>query len=573
MELSQSNQAPVRAWRLRGQGRYAASVRVSDSPAQLPADQPPLAVGRGGFALRCLQTGAVVVVLIATLHRAYELDRFLIPKELVLNLTALLAGVAGLARLRRVKPQPVDFVLIPYLVVSGVSAVLATNVWLGFRAAAVSVAGALLFWLARALAREGRGAAVLNAVALAVTLATATALLQTYGVEPDLFSRNRAPGGTLGNRNFVGHIAAFGLPVLLFASLRARGALAHLIGGLGVAAATATLVLTRSRAAWVAAAAVLGIFVVAFVASRAIRTSRQIWLRSALLVMLTAGAVAAALLVPNALRWRSDNPYLDSVRGVASYDEGSGRGRLIQYERSMRMMLSRPLLGVGPGNWPVEYAEYAARRDPSLDPSEGGMTYNPWPSSDWVAFLSERGLLGGALIAAVLLMIAFRGLRRLRAAADPDEALRSAALVATIVGASVAGLFDAVLLLAAPALLVWSAIGALYPQQPLAPIADAAEPEGNRVGRVLYLTAIAGALLVSAAASVRSGAQVAAMELHSHAGRASLQLAARVDPANYRIHVALARNGSARARCAHATAAHRLFPNAASAAQLARRCD
>ena len=46
--------------------------------------------------------------------------------------------------------------------------------------------------------------------------------------------------------------------------------------------------------------------------------------------------------------------------------------------------------------------KYAARRDPSLDNSRGGMTANPWPSSDWVAYASERGPA-----AALLLLAAF----------------------------------------------------------------------------------------------------------------------------------------------------------------------
>src|SRR5678816_992254 len=42
-------------------------------------------------------------------------------------------------------------------------------------------------------------------------------------------------------------------------------------------------------------------------------------------------AVIGALTVPNALEWKSDSPYLDSVRGVVNYKEGSGAGRLVQY--------------------------------------------------------------------------------------------------------------------------------------------------------------------------------------------------------------------------------------------------
>src|SRR3954467_6081287 len=41
-----------------------------------------------------LQVGAIAVVFAASPTRAFDLDRFLAPKELVLHLTALLAGLS-----------------------------------------------------------------------------------------------------------------------------------------------------------------------------------------------------------------------------------------------------------------------------------------------------------------------------------------------------------------------------------------------------------------------------------------------------------------------------------------------
>ena len=516
--------------------------------------------------MRIVQIGALLVVLVATLHRTYELDRFLLPKELVLHVVAFLAALSALRLLRRVAFTRVDLLLMLYLVVSAVSAALATNEWLGFRALAVSASAVLLFEVARALRLAGHARAVLRGVAVAVGAAAITALLQTYGAEIELFARNRAPGGTLGNRNFIGHAAAFGLPVLLLSSLYARTLLGHLAGAAGVAVVSAALVLTRSRAAWVATAAVLVVYAAALLFLRQLRGDGRTWRRSLATAAIAAGGIAAALLVPNTLRWRSDNPYLDSVRGVAAYDEGSGRGRLIQYERSMRMTLTSPLVGVGPGNWPVEYPDHAARRDPSLDPSEPGTTYNPWPSSDWVAVLCERGFAGALLLVLAFASLALGGWRQARLAADRDDALVAVTLVATIAGASVAGAFDAVLLLGAPALLVWTAAGALW--HPAPPPADDAVPAPRPFPATVALLL----LVVSLAGALRSGAQVIAMELHSRNDLEALRVAATVDPANYRVRIRLAGSGSRRERCGHARAAVRLFPHAGAARSRAEGC-
>lgn len=483
---------------------------------------------REQLTLRILQVGAVAAVLAVSLHYAFELDRFLVPKELVLHLTAALAGITAV---RRVALGRVDRLLLLFLLLSGVSAIFATNRWLALRAVAVTASAILVFWAARAVGRP-----LVNALALAVVIAAATSLLQAYGVRIDLFALNRAPGGTLGNRNFVGHIAAFGLPVVFLAALRARRLW---LAGSGVAIVTAALVLTRSRAAWIAAAAAIVIFLAARGGKRMLA-----------IVGSAAAGVVAALLIPNTLHWRSDNPYLESVRRVAGYDAGSGHGRLVQYQRSLLMAARHPLFGVGPGNWPVEYPRYARRDDPSLDQNEGGMTTNPWPSSDWIAFVSERGLA-----AAIVLMIVLLNMLHFSREAE------NVAILGTIAAAGLAGLFDAVLLLAVPALLVWATLGALAPPQqspdllPLPP-----KP-----------LAVVALIVVSLIGTARSGAQLYAM--NAYVSGSSLESASHVDPGNYRLQLRLARNTRGKRRCEHALAAHALFPNADAARDLARGCN
>jgi O-antigen ligase len=498
----------------------------------------PQATRAKRLALRVVQAGAIAVVLVATTHRLFDLDRFFVPKELVLHVTALLAGLLTLRTIR--VAGRIDLALTGYLLLSGIAALFAQNPWLAMRAVAVSASGIVLFWVARALREAGLARPLLNAIALAVVVASVTSLLQAYGVRLDIFSTSRAPGGTLGNRNFVAHAAAFGFPAVLLAALKARGGFGYLTGALGVAIVTASLVLTRSRAAWLAFGVMALVFLIAM-----FRWDGRTRFRFLGVVVLLGGGVAAALLVPNELRWRSDNPYLESVKGVVNYEEGSGRGRLIQYERSLRMAASHPLLGVGPGNWAVEYPEHAGRNDPSLDPSTPGMTFNPWPSSDWVAFIAERGFAAALLLAFVFASFVLSGIRT-------EE---GAALVATAIAAGVAGAFDAVLLLGLPALLVWTTLGAL------------SEPAAAKPRKWVAVLVLA----IAALGAMRSASQLYAMEIFStRSDRASLERAATIDPGNFRLRLRLARSGKRAQRCEHAEAARFLYPHASAVKNLAR---
>ena len=544
----------------------AAELRPDTSRWQ-PEEAPH--PGRGTrAALRVLQVGAIAVVLAAVPWKEFELDRFYVPKELVLHVTALVAGVLALGAIRRLRFTLVDLLLVSFVAAGAVSAMFATNGWLAMRSVAASASAVAIFLTARALQRAGLGTALLGGVALAVVVGVATSLAQTYGVETDFFSVNRAPGGTLGNRNSIAHMAAFGLPIILLMALRARHWAGWLVAGLGATLAAATLVLTRSRAGFLACGAVLVVLAAALIVAPALRQHGRTWVRLLVMVALASAGITAATFTPNALNWRSDNPYLESLTGVANYREGSGRGRLVQYRQSLSMAATNPVLGVGPGNWSVEYPDYAAPSDPSLDRSEPGRTSNPWPSSDWIGFLSERGFPAALLLAFALFGVAARALRRLMNTRDADDALGAASLLAMLLATMVAGMFDAVLLLALPSLLVFAALGSLVPVA-----GDADRRRWSAAGGIAAVIL----LFISGIGVLRSAAQLTGMGVYANTtSNAWLGRAAMIDPGNYDLHVRLARRGSGLGRaerCDHATAARDLFPNARQARNLSSGCD
>ena len=170
-----------------------------------------------------IQVASLAIVLAALPYPIFQLDRYTFPKELVLGVAALAASLLCLSSARRLTVFMVDVLLGGFLVLSLASTLLATNGWLAFRALGLSLAGAGLFWCARTIARSGRGEALLLALAAAVVLGSVTGLAQAYGlVETNLASLTRAPGGTFGNRNFMAHLAAMGLPLLLYVSVASR---------------------------------------------------------------------------------------------------------------------------------------------------------------------------------------------------------------------------------------------------------------------------------------------------------------------------------------------------------------
>jgi O-antigen ligase len=530
----------------------------------------PTADRRERVALLLLQIGAVAVVLAALPYKTFDLDRFFVPKEMILHVTAIGAALLCLTGRRRLSMTRADVLLVAFLLLSAAAAVVAQNWWLAGRALAMSISGVLLFWVGLTMRRVGLHRPLLIAIAIAVVIGALTALVQAYaGATTDYFSLNRAPGGTFGNRNFMAHLAAIGTPAVVIAALSARTKPGFFLGAVGSVILAAALVLSRSRAAWlaliVAAVVICGIALVARVSISGGRT----WGRLRILaVAAVLGALAAAFL-PNRLEWKSDSPYLDSVLGVVNYKGGSGAGRLVQYTTSLHIATAHPLLGVGPGNWAAAYPKYAVHGDQSLAADEG-MTDNPWPSSDWVAFIAERGFLATACLALALIALIVRSIRDLRRGhgeADLERSTAALMLIGTITTTVVVGLFDAVLLIAVPTLFFWLLAGVLVP-----PI------EGRRtIATGVHEFAPVILVGLGVLAIGRSAMQVAAMSAYSASSRLSAaEAAAKLDPGNYRIQMRLADGYAARGDCpnavAHARSARKLFSNAGDPRAVLKRC-
>jgi O-antigen ligase len=515
-----------------------------------------------------LPIGVVATALVALPNKLFELDRYFVPKELVLNLAALLLAAAQLFPWRTIKIDRADALLALFLAWSAGSAIFAGNHWLAQRALGISLSGAIIFWSARRLGLAGSYRVLLVAASIATVAAAATALAQAYGFGSDYFTTSRMPGGTLGNRNFIAHVAAIGLPVLVWCTVTTKRSWGALLGSLGAGVLAAALVLSRSRAAWVAVAASALVLAVPLLLSRKYWRGAGVGGRLARILLACFVAAAAAILLPNKLNWNSDSPYLDSARGVVDYSKGSGKGRLLQYENSMRMALANPIFGVGPGNWAVRYVKYAPSGDRSI--TEDGMTANPWPSSDWVAFISERGVVATLALVGMFLTLFFGAFKGWRGSTNGELVLLKLTLAGTIVATLVVGSLDVTLLLAAPAFLVWLILGAA---------AGATRPQSEHAppGRSWKM---AGALaaLVLLASTVRSAAQIAAMsQVGEGAHRAGWVSAARLDPGSYRINLRVADLYANRGQCAlskiYANRAAALFPLAPAAKRAVRRCN
>jgi O-antigen ligase len=542
-------------------------MAIASRATELRARAAPDRTAR--LALLLLQAGAVAAVLAAAPFPLFDLERHAVPKELALHVAGGGAAALFLSSARRLSLSLADALLAAFLLLCTLSALFATNHWLAVRSLGLTVSGVLVFWAARAIRSAGLPHQLLLTLAAGVVLAAVTALLQAYGVDSPLFAERRAPGGVFGNRNFMAHFVALGLPVLLLATLESRRRREAWLPTAGAIVLGAALVLSRSRAAWlgtIAAFAILAVEGLWFGFLWRDLVSR----RRVLLFALALGVGGVlALVLPNTLEWRSDSPYLDSLRDVANYREGSGKGRLVQYENTLRMAAAHPVLGVGPGNWAVVYPRYTTPGDPAFD-ADDFIPTNPWPSSDWIASLAERGALATLALAGAAAALAIGAWRRWRMAPETTEGTESLTLILVLATTAVVGSFDAVLLLPAPTFFLWAGLG-LLARPPKRPIFEL-DLRGQRARRLAAVVVAAGLVF-----SARSASQLGSMVAYGDSGRvAAMERAAAIDPGNYRISMLLGYSWRNRGRCdlarPHAERARRLYPNHPAPKELLAVC-
>jgi hypothetical protein len=205
--------------------------------------------------------------------------------------------------------------------------------------------------------------------------------------------------------------------------------------------------------------------------------------------------------------------------------------------------------------------------DPSFDPGDIIPT-NPWPSSDWVATLAERGVPAALCLLLVGAAIALGAWARVRRGTRYVPSLSDLTIVATLIAVVVVGALDAVLLLPAPTLFVWTTVGALA--STARPIREVALTPGRRRALTVVVAVVGGLLIL------RSSAQVVAMGLSDGGSRRQMELASAIDPGSYRIHMVLAQQYRAARRCdlarPHAERAAELFPNHPAPKLLLKAC-
>lgn len=233
-------------------------------------------------------------------------------------------------------------------------------------------------------------------------------------------------GGPL-DPNFFGQVLVATAMLALYLALSSRGRDGRVLGFTAFAACLVASGLTGSRGALVAVAAAFFLVLILAPVPRGVVAATG------------ALAVAAGLIfLPTGLKARVGLPTSSAdSQQVAAVTKGSAsaiRGRESENLAAVKMFRDYPILGVGPGNYPLHYLGYSEQigLDPRLQQRE--------PHSLYLEALSETGIVGASAFL-VVLWLALRGAWRARLRLAGRDALLAEGIFVALVSFLVAGLF------------------------------------------------------------------------------------------------------------------------------------
>lgn len=509
-----------------------------------------------------------VVVLVPLLAIPYlparlaGLDASRLPKELALAAIATCA-LFILASVQQRRLSAGEWLLVAAVGSAAVSAAAATNAYLAFRATSISLCATVVAVALRRADTRTRLNAI-YAMCLAATIAAGVGLAEAAHLVAKISLPSRGPGGVFLHRNAAAQFVALGLPPMWWAVQTTQSRTTRWTLVLATACLACFIVVSRCRGAWVAVS-ITFIALIVVTGWRRRRGDRVDYPRTAHWIAAIAVGVLLAIPLSREVTYTERNPLIATALRVLDIRSGSGLGRLRQMQHSVRMWQDAPLLGVGPGNWSVEYPRYAPPNDPSL--LSGTLSVDSQPQSDYVGLVTEQGLLGVALITAAVLLLLRRLMDR------TGDAVSRVAAAMTLLMALIMGAADAVVLTAAGAGAVAVIAAALVPRGPAM--------EHARVRRAVAelerFTFVAASLWVVGALAFLSRSALATVQYVHPAGVESFVRAARIAPWDYRAQMFVAAGLIERDSCEAATGpldrAHTLEPYWSAPGELGAECD
>ena len=387
---------------------------------------------------------ALFMVAVPLLFSTATIEGFEDLKAAALILTALAFAALGLVAMMYAKVRPLALLRQPLVlgvllfalsaIVSAVFSISPRTSWRGAiesRSGLMTILGyVVLFFAAR---RLGGGRRLLAGVVLAAAVASTYALVQAARHDPvdwdgtQFFGAHLRPFGTMGHANLLGAYLAMSLPLVAYFGLRSmqrrRWVLLPVLAVIAGAMAVA-LILTLSRAAWLAAGCASVVLLTGWWFGRARRA-----VAVGFVVLLIAGSVGALVYER---QWMPETVQTALGERRRHLDDVAGRRDI--WQAGWQIYRDHPVTGSGLDTFRLAFG---AKRTAAFWDKEGEGTPTK-AHNEALHILATQGTLGGVALLALLVGLSWTVGRAWHSAQDRGLV---AVLAASVVAFGVTNLF------------------------------------------------------------------------------------------------------------------------------------
>jgi len=375
------------------------------------------------------------------------LDTALLPRFLALAAIVLLFSI-GLFGKSRKTPAPFDFsvlrrkvflAIMLYLLVAALAFVPALNAGESLAELLKIFLAAAFFAIATLLFGASPNAIVIltRTVTMTATAAAIIGICQYFFIAFNSIPGNFLVYGTMANKNLFASFIFICLPFTAYGFLQFAGFWRIMSAG-ALALISFCLVITQTRAVWVAIAAatlLVIIFLIIFIKRLQLAPEQIVFLRCRLVQTALLAAVMVSAAGFSHSRQTATNYKVQRTfeRPRSSVDE-----RLLLWRKSLEMIKEHPLLGVGVGHWKIWLPHYGV----SGMRSEMGFIHFQRPHNDFIWVWAESGPLGLAIYLSIFLIVFFYIYKIWRQASALDAKIFSLLMFFGIAGYLVIACFD-----------------------------------------------------------------------------------------------------------------------------------
>jgi O-antigen ligase/tetratricopeptide (TPR) repeat protein len=385
-----------------------------------------------------LAVGAIIVVPLLTLRST--LDPALTPQFLGWAAVSFVLCLVLLAQVS-VKLSEADWgilkravfpVFLGYFLASVISLAQAVNLTEGiYEVLKIAVSAVFLLSATHVLLRRTDGIATVTkaVVAVAVTVSL-IGLLQflRYGAadRPGYSLLN----GTMGHKNLFASGLFLLLPFCLYTVLTSRG-IWSIAGIISMALMPPLIILSRSRAVWLALLVTVPVGIVVLRVLRQIKPATPLQTRRRNLCIIASVVVGAVLIsIPLAVSHSQPDSLKDFVAAATSAE--SLFERISVWRKTAEMIRDHALWGVGAGNWTIVFPSYGLLQEGPSDWLKTAFVVRPHNDFLWV--WSEVGTLGFLLYAATFVIPLFYAIRIITQRPRSNDSLLSLLMFLGILG-------------------------------------------------------------------------------------------------------------------------------------------